>query len=85
MSLLGFGMGLMSANFHMCGIILLLRTVLNMLVRNVGRVSVFELRWCVWCLWCVWDVWCVCGVRGVRRDWNCGRCYVCVSLDPLSI
>ena len=34
MSLLGFGMGTMLANFHMCGIILLLRAVLNMLVRG---------------------------------------------------
>ena len=33
-SLLGFGMGTMLANFHVCGIMLLLRTVLNMLVRN---------------------------------------------------
>ena len=29
MSLLGFGMGTMLANFHMCGIMLLLRTVLK--------------------------------------------------------
>ena len=34
MSLLGFGMGTMLANFHMCGIMLVLRTVFNMLVRN---------------------------------------------------
>ena len=34
MSLLGFGMGTMLANFYMCGIMLLLRAVLNMLVRN---------------------------------------------------
>ena len=34
MSLLGFGMGNMLANFHMCGIMLVLRAVLNMLVRN---------------------------------------------------
>ena len=34
MSLLGFGMGAMLANFHMCGIILVLRVVFNMLVRN---------------------------------------------------
>ena len=34
MSLLGFGMGTMLANFHMCGIILVLCTVFNMLVRN---------------------------------------------------
>ena len=36
MSLLGFGMGIMLANFHMCGIMLLLRAVLNMLVRNTS-------------------------------------------------
>ena len=34
MSLLGFGMGTMLANFHMCGIMFVLRTVFNMLVRN---------------------------------------------------
>ena len=31
MSLLGFGMGTMLANFHMCGIMLVLRAVFNML------------------------------------------------------
>ena len=31
-----FGMGTMLANFHMCGIILLLRAVLNMFVRNAN-------------------------------------------------
>ena len=35
MSLLGFGMGSMLANFHMCGIMLVLRAVFNMLVRNL--------------------------------------------------
>ena len=30
MSLLGFGMGTMLANFHMCGIMLVLRAVFNM-------------------------------------------------------
>ena len=34
MSLLGFGMGTMLANFHMCGIMLVLRAVINMLMRN---------------------------------------------------
>ena len=34
MSLLGFGMGTMLDNFHMCGIMLVLRAVLDMLVRN---------------------------------------------------
>ena len=36
MSLLGFGMGTMLANFHMCGIMLLLRAVFNMLMRNAS-------------------------------------------------
>ena len=34
MSLLGFGMSTMLGNFHMCGIMLVLRAVFNMLVRN---------------------------------------------------
>ena len=34
MSLLGFGMWTMLANFHMCGIMLVLRAIFNMLVRN---------------------------------------------------
>ena len=33
-SLLGFGMGTMLGNFHMCGIMLVLIAVFNMLVRN---------------------------------------------------
>ena len=36
MSLLGFGMGTMLANFHMCGIMFVLRAVFNMLVRNAS-------------------------------------------------
>ena len=36
MSLLGFGMGSMLANFHMCGIMLVLRAVFNMLLRNAS-------------------------------------------------
>ena len=35
-SLLGFGMGTMLANFHMCGIMLVLGTVFNMLMRNAS-------------------------------------------------
>ena len=38
MSLLGFGMGTMLANFHMCGIMLLLRAALNMIVRNASPI-----------------------------------------------
>ena len=40
-SLLCFGMGTMLANFHMCGIMLVLRAVLNMLVRNASRRGYF--------------------------------------------
>ena len=36
MSLLGFGMGTMLANFHVCGIMVVLRAISNMLVRNVS-------------------------------------------------
>ena len=36
MSLFGFGMGTMLANFHMCGIMLVLRAVFNMLVSNAS-------------------------------------------------
>ena len=36
MSLLGFGIGTMLANFQVCGIMLLLRAVLNMLVVNAS-------------------------------------------------
>ena len=31
------GIGTMLANFHMCGIMLVLRVVLNMLVRNASQ------------------------------------------------
>ena len=36
MSLLGFGMGTMLANFYMCDIMLILRTFFNMFVRNAS-------------------------------------------------
>ena len=36
MSLLASGMGTMLANFHMCGIMLVLRAVFKMLVRNTS-------------------------------------------------
>ena len=36
MSLLGFGMGSMLTNFHMCSIMLVLRAVFNMLVRKAS-------------------------------------------------
>ena len=36
-SLMDFWMGTILANFHMCGIMLVLRAVLNILVRNAGQ------------------------------------------------
>ena len=36
MSLLGFEMGTMLTNFHMCGIMLVLRAVFNTFVRNAS-------------------------------------------------
>ena len=46
MCLLGFGMRTMLANFHVCGIMLLFRAVLNMLVRNASPRGFT----CFWCL-----------------------------------
>ena len=37
MSLWGFGMGTMVANLHMCVIMLMLRAVFNLLVRNASQ------------------------------------------------
>ena len=37
MSFLGFGMGTMLANFHMCGIMLVLKSVFNIPVRNESK------------------------------------------------
>ena len=36
MYLLGFGVGTMLSSFHMCGIMLVLRAVFNMLMRNAS-------------------------------------------------
>ena len=37
MSLLGFGIGTILASFHMCGIMLVIRAVFNMLGSNVSQ------------------------------------------------
>ena len=50
MSLLGFGMGTMLANFHMCGIMLVLRAVFTILVRNASPRGLCVLGAC--CLIC---------------------------------
>ena len=42
----GVGMGTMSASFHMCGIMLVLRLVFNMLARNASSRGPM----CLWCM-----------------------------------
>ena len=37
MYIFGFGLGTMLANLHMCGIMLALRAVINMFVRNTSQ------------------------------------------------
>ena len=44
MSLLGFGMGTMLTNFHMCGIMLVLRAVFNILLRNASPRGTYVFR-----------------------------------------
>ena len=46
-SLLGFGIGTMLANFHVCGIMLVLRVVLNILVRNASPRGPMCFRWLI--------------------------------------
>ena len=46
-SLLGFGIGNMLANFHVCGIMFLLRAVLNILVRNASPRGPMCFRWLI--------------------------------------
>ena len=49
-SLLGFGIGTMLANFHMCGIMLVLRVVFNMLMRNASPRGPMRFRFLVFSL-----------------------------------
>ena len=46
MALLGFGMGTMLVNFYMCGIMVVLRAVFNMLVSNASSREPM----CFWCM-----------------------------------
>ena len=50
MFLLGFGMGTMFNNFHICGIMLVLRAVFNMLVRNASPRGPMCFRWLMFSL-----------------------------------
>ena len=69
--LLGFGMGTMLANFHMCGIMLVLRAVFNMLVRNVSPRGPM----CFRCLMLCQDR-ASCYVYCVFLDLSCSECDV---------
>ena len=67
MSLLGLGTGTMLANCHMCGIMLVLTAVFNMLVRNVSprgpmcfRCLMFNLCPCIFCVSLLMDASVVC-------------------------
>ena len=71
MSLLGFGMGTMLANFHMCGIMLVLRAVFNMLVRNASPGGPV----CFRCLMRSLSVF-ICTLFYCRLNLSCGECDV---------
>ena len=85
MSLLGFGMGTMLANVHMCGIMLVLRVVFNMLVRNASPRGPM----CFRCLMfnCLLDLSCSeCDVMSLYFlccSVNVSVCLVCCVLDSV--
>ena len=73
MSLLGLGMETMLANFHMCGIMLVLRAVINMFVRNASlsgpicfRCLMFSLSGSCELLFLLYFI----------TSWGCGECNV---------
>ena len=76
MSLLGFGMGPMLANFHMCSVMLVLRAVFNMLLRNASptgpmcfRCPMFSLSEPCGLLFIITLFYCL-------LDLSCGECIV---------
>ena len=86
MSLLGFGMGTMLANFHMCGNMLVLRAVFNMPVNlSCGECDVisFYLMCCsvngsVCLVCCVFYSVCELFGETIRNMFGCG-CYFVVE------
>ena len=71
MCLLGFGMGTKLANFHMCGIMVMLRAVFNILVRNASPRG----HMCFRCLLLICQDLVSCYFYCLL-DLSCGECYV---------
>ena len=67
MSLFGFGMVTMLANVHMCGIMLLLRAVFNMLLRNASPRGPMCFR---------------CLIFSLSGPCDCYVCFVLLPLGP---
>ena len=84
MSLLGFGMGTMLANFHICGIMLVLRAVFNILVRNVFVRCSVGVSVCLVC--CVFDSVCELFGETIRNVFESGFYFIaecaCCVCDP---
>ena len=67
MYLLGFGMGTMLTNFHVCGIMLVLRAVFNILVRDASPRGPMCFR---------------CLVFSLSGLWSCYFYFVLLPLGP---
>ena len=77
MSLLGFGMGTMFANFHMCGIMLVLRAVFSMLVRNASPRGPMCFRCLMFSLSALYELlFLLCFLFYCLMELNCGKCDV---------
>ena len=74
LSMLGFGMGTMLVNFHMCGIMLVLRAVFNMLLRNASPRGPMCFRCLMVC--CILDSVCELVGETIRDVFGCGCCFV---------
>ena len=84
MSLFGFGIWTRLDNFHMCGIMLLLRSVINMLVRNMSPIGPIRFRCLIFSL--SRPLWIVsCTLFYCLLDLSCGvmlyPCMFCVTMS----
>ena len=89
MSLLGIGIGMMFASFHMCGLMLLFSDILYMLVRYASTSSPICLRFLIMTLLCPVELlfW-LCPIA----SWTCVVvsaivvvCSLCVLLSYVSV